>query len=71
MEICHVPFFITSTYLLQLLVAEYIREINIIFYLSLMFICTLVVLKKKGTEIEKEIVKALKYASDCRKKAGK
>ena len=32
---------LTSTYLLELFVAEYIREININFYLSLMFICTL------------------------------
>ena len=30
-----------STYLLKLFVAEYIREININFCLSLMFICTL------------------------------
>ena len=32
---------LTSTYLLELFVAEYIREININFYLSLMFIYTL------------------------------
>ena len=67
--------YLASILLLELLAAEYLCEINIIFYFSLMFICTLVALKKsskkKETETEKEMVKVLKYASDRRKKAGK
>ena len=64
-----------STYLLEFLVAEYLREININIYLSLMFICTLAALKKssknKETVIEREMVEVFKYASERRKKAGK
>ena len=64
-----------STYPLELLIAEYLRETNIIFYLSVMFICFLAalkkLLKKKETEIEREVVEVFKYTSDRRKKAGK
>ena len=67
--------YLASILLLELLAAEYLCEINIIFYFSLMFICTLAALKKsskkKETETEKEMVNVLKYASDRRKKAGK
>ena len=52
--------YLISLYFLELLVAEYLREI-INFYLSLMFICTIAAFKtsskKKETEIEKEIVR--------------
>ena len=62
-------------YLSELLVAAYLREININFYLSLMFICISATMKKsskkKEMEIEKEMVEVLKYASGRRKKAGK
>ena len=62
-------------YLSELLVAAYLREININFYLSLMFICISAAMKKsskkKEMEIEKEMVEVLKYASGRRKKAGK
>ena len=64
-----------STYPLELLIAEYLRETNISFYLSVMFICFLAalkkLLKKKETEIEREVVEVFKYTSDRRKKAGK
>ena len=64
-----------STYLLEFLVAEYLREININIYLSLMFICTLAALKKssknKETVIEREMVDMFKYASERRNKVGK
>ena len=66
---------ITSTYLVEFIAAEYFREIDITSYLSLMFIRTLTALKKsskkKETEIQKEMVEVLKYASDRRKKARK
>lgn len=57
---------LTSTYLLELFVAEYIREININFYLSLMSLCTSCIEKvfeEKKREIEKEIVEGFIYAS--------
>ena len=61
--------YLNFTYLLELLVAEYLCEIYINFYLSLMLICVLVALKKfskkKETEIEKEMVEVFKYASGC------
>ena len=56
-----------STYLLELFVTDYLREITINFYLSLMYPCTLAALK----DIEKEMVEVFKYDSDRRKKAVK
>ena len=56
-------------YLSELLVAAYLREININFYLSLMFICISAAMKKSSKK--KEMVEVLKYASGRRKKAGK
>ena len=67
--------YLISTYLLEVLVAGYLRGIKINFYLSLMFIYILTALKKlskkKETKIEKGMVQVLKCASDRRKKAGK
>ena len=58
-----------SFYLLDLLVVEYLLEININFYLSFMFICTLASLKESSQKkIEKEIIEVFKHASDRRKK---
>ena len=58
-----------SFYLLDLLVVEYLLEININFYLSFMFICTLASLKKSSQKkIEKEIIEVFKHASDRKKK---
>ena len=50
-----------STYLLELLVAEYLPKFNINFCLPLTFTCTLAGLKKysKKKEIEKEMVEML------------
>ena len=66
--------YLTSTYILELLVAEYLHKINTNFYLSLMFIFALAALKKfsmeKDTKIEKEMVEVFKYAADGRKKRG-
>ena len=66
--------YLISTYLLQLLVADYLREININFYHSLIFICTLAAFKlsskKKETEIGKEMVEVFKYASNHSNKVG-
>lgn len=63
--------YLTSSYLLELLVPEYLCEINIIFYLALRFIRTLATFKKssnkKEMEIGKEMVQLFKYGSDCRK----
>ena len=66
--------YLISTGLLELLIVEYIHEIDISFYLSLMFIYSSAALKnsskKKETGIEKEIVEVFKCTSDRRKKAG-
>ena len=60
---------------LQLLVAEYLCEININVSICLMFIYTSAALKKslkkKKIEVEKEIKEVFKHARDCGKKAGK
>ena len=62
--------YLASTFLLEELFAEYLRETNISLYLSLMFICTLAALKKsskkKKTETKNEIVEVSKEGREVK-----
>ena len=71
----NVRLYLTSTCLLELLAAEYLRETNIsIFFISFIVFCSLDAVKKaskkKETKIKMEIVKVLQQASYRTQRSG-
>ena len=68
--------YLISTYLSEVFVAEYLREININFY-TFFNVCLYFIVamkkysKRKETEIENKMVEVFKYTSNRWKKAGK